>query len=262
MDPAAPFQLPEALKGPLAGYEAVPVTTGCSGAAVFRLSREGYPARFLKAEVSGPFSEVPEEAKRLTWLGASHLPCPRVLAFVQEKGRDWLLTSEVAGRDLASSPGLEPPRIAELAADALQVLHRLPHASCPFDMRLDLMIRAARERLEAGLVDASDLDEENLGRALPDLLDALTVLRPSEEDLVVTHGDPCLPNLIVEGDRFTGFVDCARLGGADRYRDLALTARSIGSNLGTEAVESFFRRYGMQPDAEKLRYYRLLDEFF
>lgn len=91
---------------------------------------------------------------------------------------------------------------------------------------------------------------------------------PTDEDLVFTHGDFCLPNIILDrgtnGDvRIAGLVDCGRAGIADRYQDIALAVRSIVYNFGDIWVAPFLESYGLpQPHEEKLRFFTLLDEFF
>lgn len=85
---------------------------------------------------------------------------------------------------------------------------------------------------------------------------------PQEVDAVVAHGDACLPNLIVDGAAFSGFIDCGRLGVSDRYQDLALASRSITRNLGPSGRRPSSRPTAWLPDAQRIRFYNLLDEFF
>jgi len=58
-----------------------------------------------------------------------------------------------------------------------------------------------------------------------------------------------------------GFVDFGAAGLGDPYRDLALIARSIRSNLGEKWVQSFFEAYGYEVDERKIEFYTLLDQF-
>ncbi|HEX2887007.1 APH(3')-II family aminoglycoside O-phosphotransferase [Vineibacter terrae] len=257
-----PLTTPRAWQSDLQGYAWHRQTIGHSDALVFRLEAEGRPTLFAKAEPAGPFSELPGEAARLRWLASRHVAAARVLAEALDEGRNWLLTTAVPGCDLASSAQLEPSRIVALAADALRDLHRIDIATCPFDHRLQQRITQARARVAAGVVDEGDFDDERLGRTASDLVEELMARQPQGEDLVVTHGDACLPNLLADAGLFTGFIDCGRLGVADRHQDLALTCWSIRHNLGEAWTEPFLRHYGGTVDRDKMAFYLLLDAFF
>ncbi len=94
--------------------------------------------------------------------------------------------------------------------------------------------------------------------------------RPPEEP-VLSHGDFCLPNLLLHGDTLAGYIDLGRAGLADRWQDIALCYRSLLHNYdGTYSGVShagwhpgmLFEALGLRPDWDRIRYYILLDELF
>jgi kanamycin kinase len=82
---------------------------------------------------------------------------------------------------------------------------------------------------------------------------------PSTDVLVVCHGDACAPNtLLTEDGRWSGHVDLGSLGLADRWADLAVATWSTEWNYGPGWEELLLEAYGVQPDPERMAYYRLL----
>lgn len=253
--------LPPAIQAFVEGAELSPVLIGESGASVLRLSaRDGI--FYLKTSQATDGDGLEREAARLRWL-AGRLPVPQVISFVQERERDYLLLTSVPGVNAVEVGREHAESLAEGLAQALRMLHAQPIDGCPFDQSVAAQIAHARQRVTAGLVDETDFDEERLGRTARDLLSEVEQRQPDDEAVTLTHGDACLPNILFDGGRFTGFVDCGRVGLADPYQDLALAARSIAFNLGPEYVAVFFAHYGIpEPDERRLAFYRLLDEFF
>jgi len=203
-----------------------------------------------------------DEAERLRWLDGK-VQVPRVLSFLVEDDWEHLLMTGLPGLNGVDAGREDPSAVVLGLAGALRQLHAQSIAACPFDETVERRIERAHEQVRSGLVDESDLDEERRGRTAESLLPELHSSRPAGESRVLTHGDPCLPNVMFDGARVAGFIDCDRAGVADPYQDLALASRSISDNLGHEWVATFFREYGLpDPDRQKLAFYRLLDEFF
>jgi kanamycin kinase len=103
-----------------------------------------------------------------------------------------------------------------------------------------------------------DLHPEHAYLTLTAALARLERLRPRSEDLVVCHGDYCLPNVLVADGRVSGFVDLGELGVADRWWDLAVGSWSITWNLGPGFQERFLRAYGVSRDEGRIAFFRLL----
>ena len=253
--PALPGALRRAL--PVARWEEL--TDRKSGAQVWRSSRF-----VLKvAGRTGLERPLHAEMQRLRWL-AGRLPVPEVVDYEVTPEAEYLAVTRLPGMPMHHPDALlHPLRVTELLARALRELHALPLRDCPFNASLAVTLRQAHERVSAGLVDEADFDAERAGQSGEQLLRDLLRTRPATEDFVVTHGDPCLPNLILDGEYLSGFVDVGRLGLADRHADLALAHRDLHSKLGAEMAGHFLDVYGRSlVDAGKLKYYRLLDELF
>jgi aminoglycoside phosphotransferase len=254
--------LPPNLARAVCDYEWKQIHLGLSPSNVFRLEASDKNSLYLKMSARLPGFSLLREKTVLDWL-KNQLPVPRVLQFAEDEYTDYLLLSEISGIS-ASDDSLKNDvrRTIERLANGLKTIHETPIKNCPFDERLDFKIELARQRTLKNLVDESDFDEERIGRTAADVFLELLETKPSDEDLVFTHGDYCAPNVILENGNLSGFVDWGNAGLADRFHDLALLSRSVCHNFGDEWEETIFEIYGIEPDRNKIHFYKLLDEFF
>jgi len=267
---ATALPLPPTLAADLGKHVRSDITTGESGANVARFERPGGTTVYLKSRAVGatPHRPLFEEGERLGWMHAVGMPVPAVLQYHEWKGREYLLLTAVPGQDAsAPRPAEQHGAIIAALAAGMRTLHATNISACPFDHSIRVRLAEAEARVRAGDVDESDFDDARQGRSATDLYAELTACPRPPEDRVFTHGDYCLPNVLLVTDgagvHVSGFVDCGNAGIADRYQDLALCARSVVHNLGPEWVPALFARYGLEHvDEAKVRYYQLLDEFF
>ena len=240
-------------------------TVGCSASAVFRVQGlAGGGNAYLKILAAVEDDDLRRERDVLEWL-TSRLPVPRVLDFEQEGQTQYLLMTEAPGSSAADElQATEAAQVISQLAEALRAVHDVDISACPFDMRLDVKLAEARARIDSGLVDEGDFEGVNMGRSAMDIYHELIATRPDYEELVFTHGDYCLPNIMLKDGAVSGFLDLGRAGIADRYTDLALAARSIRHNTGDEQLAGlFFEAYDLgEVDWQRVDYYILLDELF
>lgn len=239
------------------------VNIGESGDSCFKVTLKNGNKAFLKTHANNDNYFTHEIAAAL-WLN-QHITAAEVLADGTQGPFSYLLTSALPGKDLSAWVSeLSNLEVVNICATAMRQLHLIPYENCPLDQKLQVKIPWAKQRLHDGLVDLEDFDDSRKGWSLERLLVELDKNIPKSEDLVVTHGDFSLPNLIVERSSFSGFIDLGRAGVADRHQDLAICFNSLERNLGDSFQTEFLESYGLitKLDEEKLEFYKLLDEFF
>ncbi len=257
--------LPADLQTLLAGATWQAIDVGCSGNQVYRIIHPNTSVCYLKIANTDNQAELQTEKACLTWL-QSRLPVPQVYAFAHDQIHSYLLLSEIPGL-MACDKTFERdiPTLVNLLAAGLRQIHQVAITDCPFDQRLLHKLELAQRRVATGLVDETDFDEQRQGMNAETLLKQLLANQPRDEDLVFTHGDYCLPNVLLDPQqrRVNGFIDWGRAGIADRYQDLALAARSLIYNVGPGWEPLLWHEYGLTTvEEEKIAFYQLLDEFF
>ncbi len=253
--------LPDLINKHLKGLHGVQNKIGCSQASVYRYCSEDM-VLYLKIEPKS--GELEKEYQNLLWL-EGRISVPKVLEWVSEAEYNYLLISEIAGRMLCDDYYLQRPKLAvSLLAEGLRLLWSVDIQACPIHNNLSRKLEVAAENVRNHRVDMSDWEPENDSFSAPeDLLRYLINNQPREEELVLTHGDYCLPNIFADGNRVTGFIDIGRAGIADQWQDVALCLRSFHHNFNTEEYDNLLlKELSIPLDQEKLDYYILLDELF
>lgn len=227
-----------------------------------------YADMVLKIQQTG--EEPDREYAMMRWL-QGRVPVPDILAFERADGYNYLLMRRLPGEMACADRYLKAPEaLLHLLAQGMELLWRVDIRDCPAGDTLDRKLRRARERVESGWCDTDNVEPDTYGpngfRDPMELLVWLEQNRPAEQP-VLSHGDFCLPNVFLSDGRVTGFIDLGHCGIADRYQDIALCCRSLRHNLEETAhvpfdEDRFFRALGVERDAEKIRYYILLDELF
>ena len=226
----------------------------------------------LKIEKRSDYVE--KQVRIMKWLEGK-LPAPKVLAFEIMEEKSFLLMSRVYGDMACSEYYLEHPKVLLKAlAEAMKMMWALDISDCPNLRDLDTELSEGKYRVENGLVDVEDAEPTTFAEggfeSPAHLLQWLEENRP-ESELVFSHGDFCLPNVLLVDGEVSGFIDLGDAGVGDKWRDIALCYRSLKHNFdgtfGGKVYEDFnpnmlFEALGIEPDWEKLNYYILLDELF
>jgi kanamycin kinase len=172
---------------------------------------------------------------------------PEVLAYHTGE-KDWLLTRAVKGEDCIHPDYLaDPNRLAETMAQMLWDLHHRDHSSCPIRDHTARCLSRARENYGAGRYDTS-LFPDNWGYVSAE--EAWAVVEANGKHLkndTLLHGDFCLPNIMLDAWKPSGFIDVGGGGVGDRHVDLFWGAWTLNFNLKTDKYSiRFLDAYGRE----------------
>ena len=252
--PADPSRFPDFVRPLLDG--AVLYDSSCSPeASVLYIDKDG--GFFLKRSPKGTLEREALMTRYFHTLGLS----AEVLAY-QSLDEDWLLTARVAGEDLTHPDHLaEPVWLCDTLAERLRMLHDLPCEGCPVTDHTARYLATAEDNYRKGLFDPSFC-------GIPSLTPDEARRRTNEgrhllQNDTLLHGDYCLPNILFEKRRFTGFIDLGNGGVGDRHVDLFWGAWTLLFNLKTDRYrQRFFDAYGRdRVDPERLALVGILETF-
>jgi kanamycin kinase len=227
-------ETPEHVLRLAAGAALEPVWRNDFGGLTFRTD----DGRYIKHGPRNAETSFAGEAARLAWAGR-YARVPRLIDVGGDETHEWIVTAALPGASAVDPRWVaEPATAVRAVGEGLRALHdALPVDGCPFDWSVSSRITNAAGR----------------GIRVPDaLLDA-----PPVDRRVVCHADACCPNTLIGDDgRWSGHVDFGGLGIGDRWADIAVASMSTAWNYGEGWEDALIEAYGVEPDRERLSYYR------
>lgn len=196
---------------------------------------------FLKR---APAGTLRTEAQMDAYFHTLGLTAP--VLFYHSGDEDFLLTARVAGEDCTHATYLaDPKRLCDILATQLRALHERTFTDCPVGDRMTGYFKTAEENYKKGLFDPTFLPERLCGLCADSAFSLLESARNALQCDTLLHGDYCLPNILLNGWDFSGFIDLGNGGVGDRHIDLFWGAWTLGFNLHTDAYrDRFFDAYG------------------
>lgn len=203
---------------------------------------EGRETLFLKSAPAGTLKEEADMARYFHRKGLG----AEVVEYLSAD-RDWLLTAALPGEDCTAQIYREDPkRLSETTALLLRQLHEQPFTGCPQQNHSAGYLDRVHQNLQAGFCDLSLFPERDWGFSSPE--EAWKTVEAYQTCLTrdtLLHGDYCLPNVILDNWKFSGFIDVGRGGVGDRHVDLFWGVWTLFFNLKTTAYCSrFLDAYG------------------
>ena len=198
---------------------------------------EGY---FLKCAEAG---SLKREFEMATFFHKKGLGAEALLYLSGQK--DFLLTKRVAGEDCTHPKYLEEPeRLCDLLSERLRMLHEIKAEDCPVTDRTASYLALADLNYKEGRYDLTFAYDDPFESAKA-AYEYLCAGRGALKNEVLLHGDYCLPNVILNDWRFSGFIDLGNGGIGDRHVDVFWGIWTLKFNLGTDRYkERFIDGYG------------------
>ncbi len=169
-----------------------------------------------------------------------------VLFYKDFGGHDIMMSARVAGEDCTHRDYIsDPERLCDTVALKLRELHELDASDCPVKDRMQSYISTAESNYFSDNYSKEHFPD-SFGYASGEAAyRALCEGKSAFSSDVLLHGDYCLPNIMLDGWRFSGFIDVGNGGVGDRHIDLFWGAWSLSFNLGTDKYrDRFFDAYG------------------
>ena len=230
------------------------------GNMMYRLEDRSGNRFYLKIGEGRGGADLRKEVERLDWVSDT-LNTPSIELQYFDAGKSVVMLTELPGLPAHEAIHLSEMRdIIRVFARELRRIHELPIQECPFLGEVTDELERAVARCNSGSLDVINFRKQT-GRTP---LNAVNYLRSNVEkmkDLVFTHGDYCLPNLILDQNKASGILDWGLAGVADRNRDFMSAELTIKRNFGPEWIPLFYRELGLQPDKERVYFFWLLDRF-
>ena len=179
-----------------------------------------------------------------------------VLYYGSFEDSDFLLTVRIPGEDCTDAKYLsDPKRLCDTTAMLLRTLHEKEGSGCPVRDRIRTYADAVMKGFDGHSYEPELFQGIWEFRSFDDAKHAAEEGLPLLKTDVLLHGDYCLPNIVFDDWKLSGFIDLGNGGMGDRHIDILWGIWTLKFNLKTDKYTGrFMDVYGKDMiDSEMLR---------
>ncbi len=253
--------LPQYIKKYLSEYRLIETLAGRLGDQILKYQNEHQEILYLKSGEGVAAESLEQEANALTWLSNHGIAIPKVVNFCHQNDRAFLLITNVEGLP-SHKAKLDKEIVLKIVAEALIKLNRIKIKEADKLNTLDKDLEEIKQYISMEVIETEKFLTNNQGRKPEEVYNYLLTTKKLFDNNSFTHGDYCLPNVLISEKGF-GLIDFGDCGMGDKYKDLSSTEVSIKRNFGAEWIDVFYKYYDSKivVDQNKIKYYQLIDQF-
>jgi len=201
---------------------------------------------FIKRSELGGLQREVEMTKYFHSKGLS----ANVLEYHQDDVYDWMVTTKIPGFDCVEPIYMSnPEKLIDILVEQLYLLHQEDYTGCPVQNQTELFFEGMKAANKEGKADSNFLKVEGLYE-ISSVEEACKIVDRFGHELqsdTLLHGDYCLPNIILNNWKFSGFIDIDTGGVGDKHVDIFWGIWTLWYNLRTtKYTDRFMDAYGRQ----------------
>ena len=207
---------------------------------------------FLKESAAGTLKT---EAMMTSYMNSLDLSA-EMLYYGTHNAKDYMVTKRIPGEDCTHPEYLsDPRRLCDITAELLRKLHEVDPNNCPVQDRNRTYIDTVKQGFDRHAYEPDLFAGMYEFRSFEEARQAAEEGFPLMQRDALLHGDYCLPNILLDQWRFSGFIDVGNGGFGDRHIDILWGIWTLKYNLHTAGyTDRFLDAYGRDKlEPEKLR---------
>lgn len=214
-------------------------SSSSSGASVIFADKDtGY---FIKTACKGALKD---EALMTKYFNSLKLSA-KVVEYISAD-KDYLVTEKIVGDDCISDKYLaNPTRLCDTLAENLRLLHSIDHKDCPITNHTENYLSRAEANYISGNYDKTMFPDSFGYHSASEAREVILANSKLLKCDTLLHGDYCLPNILLDDWKLSGFIDVGDGGVGDRHVDIFWAIWTLFFNLKTkEYSKRFIDAYG------------------
>lgn len=169
---------------------------------------------------------------------------------------DYMITEKIKGQDGIYHKYLEnPKKLCDIFAERLAILHQIEPVDCPIKNHNQNYLQLACDNYASGNYDKSQFPDSFGYKSEAEAIEVINNNKHLLKTDTLLHGDYCLPNIIFDDWKFSGFIDLGDGGVGDKHIDIFWGIWTLFYNLKTfDYTKRFMEVYGKDKiDQDTLR---------